>query len=70
MILDKTLISRLGSCRALWSCIETAIWTFNPLATIEVHYMEKNPGIFFSKTFISFQLNKERHLKNFILEIN
>ncbi len=25
--------------------IETAIWAFNPLAPIEVHNMEKNPGI-------------------------
>ncbi len=40
--LDKTLIPQLGSCRALWSCIETAVWTFNPLTTIEAHYMEKN----------------------------
>ncbi len=39
--LDKTLIPQLGSCRALWSCIETAIWTFNPLMPTEVHYMEK-----------------------------
>ncbi len=49
VLLDKTLIHWLGLCRALWSCIETAIWTFNPLATIEVHYMEKNPGMFSSK---------------------
>ncbi len=26
------------------------MWTFNPLAAIEVHYMEKNPGMFSSKT--------------------
>ncbi len=31
----------LGSCRALWSCTEPAIWSFNPLGIIEVHYMEK-----------------------------
>ncbi len=43
--LDKTLIPQLGSCRALWS-IETAIWTFNPFSPTEVHYMEKNPGMF------------------------
>ncbi len=49
-----TLIPRLGSYRALWSCIEIAIWTFNPLVPIEVHYMEKNPGMFSSKTLISF----------------
>ncbi len=41
ILLDKTLIPRLGSCGALWSCTETAIWTFNPLVPIEVHYMEK-----------------------------
>ncbi len=29
--LDKTLIPQLGLCSALWSTIETAIWTFNPL---------------------------------------
>ncbi len=43
---SQTLIPRLGSCRALWCCTETAIWTFNPLTTTEVHYMEKIPGIF------------------------
>ncbi len=52
--LDNTLIPRLGPCRALWSCTETAIWTFNSLALIEVHYMEKNPGMFSSKTLIIF----------------
>jgi len=31
------------------------------LDPIEVHYMEKNPGMFSSKTLISFQLKKERH---------
>jgi len=29
------------------------------LVPIEVHYMEKNPGMFLSKTLISFQLKKE-----------
>ncbi len=38
----KTLIPRLGSCRALWSCTKTALWTFNPLGPTEVHYMEEN----------------------------
>jgi len=47
-------ISQLGWCRALQRCIETAIWTLNRLVPIEVHYMEKNPGMFSSKTFISF----------------
>jgi len=41
----------MGSCRALSSCIETAIWTFNPLLTVENHSMEKPPGMFSSKTF-------------------
>ncbi len=57
--LDKSLIPRLGSCRALWSCIETAIWTFNPFIHIEVHYMQKNPGMFSSKTLIP--LRHEQH---------
>ncbi len=30
------------------------------LIPIEVHYMEKNPGMFSSKTLISFHLKKER----------
>jgi len=29
------------------------------LVPIEVHYMEKNPGMFSSKTLISFRLKKE-----------
>jgi len=33
----------------------------NRLDPIEVHYMVKNPGMFSSKAFISFQLRKERH---------
>jgi len=53
VLLDKAPIPRLGSCRALWSCIETANWTFNPLIIVEVHYMEKNPGMFSPKTIIS-----------------
>jgi len=31
------------------------------LVPIEVHYIEKNPGIFSSKTLISFRLKKEIH---------
>jgi len=31
----------------------------NRLVPIEVHYMEKNPGMFSSKTLISFRLKKE-----------
>jgi len=38
---------------------ETVIWTLNRLVPIEVHYMEKNPEVFSSKTLISFRLKKE-----------
>ncbi len=41
--------------------IETAFWTFQSLATIEVNYMDKNPGMFSSKYLISLRLKKERH---------
>ncbi len=53
------LIPWLVLCRALWSCI--AIWTFNLLVPVEIHYMKKNPGMFSSKTLISFWRKKERH---------
>ncbi len=53
VMLDKTIFLQQGLCRALWSCIETAIWTFNSLIPVEVHYMETNPGMFSSKTSIS-----------------
>jgi len=33
----------------------------NRLDPIEVHYMVKNPGMFSSKTLISFRLNKDLH---------
>jgi len=36
-------------------------WTLNRLVPTEVHYMEKNAGMFSSKTFISFWLKKEWH---------
>ncbi len=61
VMLDKTLIPRLGLCRALWSCTETVICTFNPLATIEEYNMEKIHGIFSSKNIISLWLKKERY---------
>ncbi len=35
---EKTLISQLGSCRVLWSCIETAIWT-------SIHWLPLNSTI-------------------------
>ncbi len=59
--LDKTLIHRLVSFIALWSCTETDILTFNLLESIEVHYMDLIRGMFSSKTFISFRLKKEKH---------
>ncbi len=66
--LDKTLIHRLVSFIALWSSTETVTLTFNRLESIEVHYMVytvyfqyKNPGMFSSKTFISFRLKTEIH---------
>jgi len=33
---------------------ETVFWTLNRLVPSKVHYMEKNPGMFSSKIFISF----------------
>ncbi len=76
--LAKTLIPWLGLCRALW----TAIWTFNPLATIEAHYMGKNSVMFSSKTFIYFSTEERKtwtswvtwqwvnHQDIFILEVS
>ncbi len=55
---DKTLIHRLVSFIALWSCTETVILTFNRLESIEANYMDTNHGMFSSKTLISFQLMK------------
>jgi len=40
-------------------CTGTVFWTLDSLVPTEVHYMEKNPGMFSSKTFISFRLKKE-----------
>jgi len=42
-------------------CTETVFWILNHLVTSKVHYMEKNPGMFSSKTLIYFRLKKERH---------
>jgi len=42
-------------------CIETVFWSLNYLVPIKVHYMEKNAGMFSSKTFLSSRLKKERH---------
>ncbi len=54
-------LSFFRSCRALSSCIETAFLTLTLLATIEVWYMEKNPGRFSSKNVIYLWLKKGRH---------
>jgi len=40
-------------------CTESVFWTLNHLVTRKVHYMEKNPGMFSSKTLISFRLKKK-----------
>ncbi len=45
--LDETRIPWLGPCRALWNCN----LDLQPLIPVEVHYMEKNHGMFSSKTF-------------------
>ncbi len=38
---------------------EAAFSTFNSSVTVEIHCMEKNPGMFSSKTSISFRLKIE-----------
>ncbi len=58
VLLDKTLIARLGLCRDLWSYNETAFWPLKSLATIEV--LEKSWNVS-SKSLISLWLKKERH---------
>jgi len=40
-------------------CTESVFWTLNRLVPSKVHYMEKNTGMFSSKTLIAFQLKKE-----------
>jgi len=52
--LVQTLIPRLGSRRAFEAALKLQ---FGP--SIEVHYMEKNHGMFSSKTLISFRLKKD-----------
>ncbi len=39
----------------LWSCTENVILTFNRLESIEVQYMDANPGMFSSKTLIDWR---------------
>jgi len=61
-LLDKTLIHRLELLKAheqFAVCTESVFWTLNRLVPTEVHYIEKNAGMFSSKTLISFQLRKE-----------
>ncbi len=60
--LDKTLIHRLVSFIALWSCTETVILTFNRLESIKVHSMDTHPGMFSSKTLLSPEEKIHKHL--------
>jgi len=57
--LDKTLIHRLVSFKALRSCTETLIWTLNRLVPNEVHLYGENPGMF-SSNFFSTEEGKTR----------
>jgi len=43
------------------AALKLSFWTLNRFSPSKVHYMEKNPGMFSSKTLISFRLRKERH---------
>ncbi len=52
----QTLIPRLGSC---WCYNETVIRNSNPLAAIEVHYMEKNPKTTYSSKKYFFDWRKK-----------
>lgn len=67
MIIQSTIINLLSIyCKnvfffAIRSCIETAIWTFNLLATREVHYMEKIPEMIFAKKLNVFTTEEKRH---------
>jgi len=54
-MMNKGLIKR-KDCSV---CTETVFWTLNRMVPIEDHYMEKNLGMFSSKTLISFRLKKE-----------
>jgi len=59
-LLDKTLIHRLESFKALSTvCTETVFWTLNRLVPIEVHYMEKKSWNVFIKNLNLF-LTEER----------
>ncbi len=62
--LDNTLIHPLVSCIALCSFTESLILTFNHLESIEVHYMEKIPGMFSSKSKFLFLFYMKDRLYN------
>ncbi len=51
-----------SSSGIVYSCTETVILTFNRLESIETNYMDTNPAMFSSKTFISFRLKKYRNI--------
>ncbi len=57
VLLDKTLITPLGLCRALLSSIETAVWTFNPSTPL---YGEKSWTVFLKKR--NFFLTEKRKM--------
>ncbi len=57
--LDKTLIHRLVSFKALWSGTETGIWTLIRLVPNEVHYMEKILECFHQKPSFLFDWRKK-----------
>jgi len=41
-------------------CTESVFWTLNHLVPSEVHYMEKNPGMFSSKTLNVFSTEERK----------
>ncbi len=53
VLLDKTLTPQLGLCRTLWSCIETAIWTFNLLVPLKSTIWRKILEYFSQKPWVS-----------------
>jgi len=62
--LDKTLIHRLESFKALWTVCSLHWNCLLDLEPFGPHWRPlygENPGMFSSKTLISFRLKKERH---------
>jgi len=53
------VLNRLKPFEQFAVCTETVFWTLNHLVPSKVHYMEKNPGMFSSKTLISFRLKND-----------